>query len=222
MSTVTDTTMATRIGQLFFSTMSHNLYDIGLYRFVTGVIWNCPTERLLDNYADNISNNHLEVGVGSGYFLQRTLCTDFQQRLTLSDLNKRCLSKSAARLKAYEPATQRQNVLQPFPLPQRKYASVGMNYVLHCIPGGFRTNRRIFQHIHSVLLDDGVFFGATLVNRPAKAGMASWLFMRLLNALGIFNNQTHNVEELKAALDAVFSRVDVCMVGGAAVFVAVK
>jgi len=95
--------LATRIGQLFFSIMSHFLYDLGLYRFISPYIWRCSTQRLLDNYVENISRNHLEIGVGSGYFLKRTLCADFLQRLVLLDLNGRCLKKSVRRLQEFAP-----------------------------------------------------------------------------------------------------------------------
>lgn len=212
----------TRVGQMFFSTMSHRLYDTGLYKFVTGSIWRCPTALLLDNYADNISNNHLEVGVGSGYFLQRTLCAEFLDRLLLSDLNRRCLAKSGARLAAFAPEMLEHNIQQPLPISARGFKSVGMNYVLHCIPGRFSRNQAIFQNVHAALEEEGVFFGATLIPDKFRDGIASWLLMRALNGLGIFNNSNHRVDELKGALKVYFSKVEVSMVGNAAVFVAAK
>ena len=121
---------ATRLGQLFFSLMSHFLYDLGLYRFVSPFIWRCSTQRLLDNYVENVSQNHLEIGVGSGYFLQRTLCADFLQRLVLLDLNPRCLKKSARRLLEFGPENYQHNILLPMKDDGEKYASVGMNLSL--------------------------------------------------------------------------------------------
>jgi len=212
----------TRVGQMFFSTMSHRMYDTGLYKFVTGSFWRCPTAVLLDNYADNISSNHLEVGVGSGYFLRRTLCADFLDRLMLSDLNRRCLAKSAAKLAAFAPATLKHNVQAPLPMSARGFKSVGMNYVLHCIPGRFSRNQAIFRNVHAALEEGGVFFGATLIPGKARDGFASWLFMRVLNGLGIFNNSNHRLDELKGALEVYFSKVEISLVGNAAVFVAVK
>jgi len=212
----------TRLGQLFFSTMSHRLYDTGLYKFVTGTIWRCPTERLLDNYADNISNNHLEVGVGSGYFLDRTLCADFLDRLMLSDLNRRCLAKSGARLLDFAPSTLAHNILKPLPPIANGFNSVGMNYVLHCIPGGFGRNRIIFDNVATALNDGGVFFGATLIPGKFRDGAWSWLLMQALNAVGIFSNLNHSLDELKSALDVSFSRVEIAVIGNACVFSAVK
>jgi len=198
--------LATRVGQLFFSIMSHFLYDLGLYRFISPYIWRCSTKRLLDNYVENVSRNHLEIGVGSGYFLERTLCADFLERLVLLDINRRCLKKSAHRLQEFAPVSYQHNILLPMPADLKKHSSVGMNYVLHCIPGDFLT----------------MFFGATLLNHPVRCGFWPWLMMRLLNGVGIFNNQDHRLAELKEALEATFHDVEISVIGSAAVFRAVK
>ena len=127
MNELADKSSSVRLGQLFFSLMSHHLYDIGLYWFVTQRIWRCPRSRLMDNYVENVSDNHLEIGVGSGFFLARTLCADFVRRLVLLDLNERCLSKSAARLKSIAPQTCQHNILDPLKSIEPKFKSVGMN-----------------------------------------------------------------------------------------------
>ena len=212
----------TRVGQLFFSSMSHRLYDTGLYKFVTGSIWRCPTAVLFDNYADNVSNNHLEVGVGSGYFLHRILCSDFLDRLMLSDLNRRCLAKSKARLDAFAPETLQHDIRDPLPPTANGFRSLGMNYVLHCVPGRFSQDQSIFRNAHTALVDGGVFFGATLIPGKFRDGVFSWLLMQILNGVGIFNNSDHRRDELKGALEVYFGKVDVTMIGNAAVFVAVK
>lgn len=176
----------------------------------------------MDNYVENISDNHLEIGAGSGFFLEHTLCTDFVRRLGLLDLNKRCLAKCAARLKLFDPQIRHHDILEPLESEDHKFSSVGMNYVLHCISGGFRCNQRIFGHVQSQLAKGGVLFGATLVRQPIHDGILSWLFMKLLNALGIFNNTDHTVGELRRALEASFREVEVSMVGNAAVFRAIN
>ena len=209
-------------GQLLFSSMSHRLYDLGLYRLVTGFFWRCPTARLLDNYADHVSNSHLEIGVGSGYFLHHTLCPDIQQRLSLLDLNRRCLKKSANRLSIYAPNALHQSILQPVRDGAGSFASAGMNYVLHCIPGSFCENRVMFENIHATLQDGGVFFGATLLPGRSNGRVASRAFMALLNWLGVFHNARHTEADLRRMLAAVFRSSKIEMIGDAAIFVAVK
>ena len=222
MTSATDNGRSSRWGQFFFTTMSHRLYDAGLYGFVTRYLWRCSTERLLDNYVENISRNHLEIGVGSGFFLERTLCSDYLRRLVLLDLNGRCLRKSAARLQAFDPETRQHDMLEPIPAELGKFDSVAMNYVLHCIPGSFRSNRRMFASIRSRLTSGGVLFGATLVRRPIKEGLFAWLLMWLLNAIGVFGNTRQTVNELRYVLGSLFDEVDLYVAGNAVVFRAIK
>jgi len=217
---------SSRRGQWFFSVMSHRLYEIGLYRFVTTWLWECPTALLLDNYRENTSQNHLEVGVGSGFFLRQTLKPAGDrgslQRLVLVDLNARCLAKSAERLRDQAPEVQRQDLREPMVLRGGAVRSVGINYVLHCIKGSFKENRRVFAHLAAVLEEGGVLFGATLVARPLREGRVAWLLMKTLNLVGIFNNDDHRVDELKHALDASFAKVELTRAGNAVVFRAVR
>lgn len=213
-------------GQWFFSLMSHRLYEIGLYRFVTTWLWQCPTALLLDHYRENMSVNHLEVGVGSGFFVRKTLQSirgrRTEQRLVLVDLNARCLSKSAERLQAHAPEVQQQDLREPMVLAGGAVQSVGINYVLHCIKGSFSENRRLFAHLAAVLEDGGVLFGATLVTRPAREGRMAWLLMKTLNLVGIFNNDDQCLDELKQALEASFAEVELTQAGNAVVFRAVR
>ncbi len=216
------------LAQSFFTMMSHRLYDWCLYRFVTQVLWRCPTERLLAQYVENLSDNHLEIGVGTGYFLERTLCADFSRRLVFMDLNRNCLKRAAERLKSLRPRLWRQDLLDPF---QREgayggagddglFSSAAMNYVLHCLPGGRAQQAQIFRRVASLLKSDGVLFGATLVEEEGGlSGLAKGL-MRALNVSGIFNNANHTYGDLTEALGASFSSVEVCRVGCAVLFCA--
>ncbi|MEM7363573.1 MAG: class I SAM-dependent methyltransferase [Pseudomonadota bacterium] len=204
--------------------MSHRLYEFGLYQIVTPYFWQCPTETLMDNYVENISENHLEVGVGSGYFLKRTLCADFVKRLVLVDLNRNCLEKSATHLQTFAPQLLHHNILEPLQQTDRQhqFSSAGMNYVLHCIPGGVSSQLRVFKHVKSVLRVGGVFFGATLIEKPAMHAIRAWLLMKLLAAVGIFHNRMHTIADLRQSLESHFGQVEITTVGHAAVFRAVK
>ena len=204
-------------GQTYFSLMSHRLYDWALYRWISTYIWHCPTDRLMENYADHISDQHLEVGVGTGYFLQSTLCADHSGELTLMDLNAACLRKAGRRLAEYSPSLIQQDIRQPL-VPTAQFKSIAVNYVLHCVPGSFRSNIRIFEHLHEGLKEGGVLFGATLIDLGCDNSWLATGLMRMLNKLGIFQNSTDQIAQLKAALEAVFARVEIQLVGNAAVF----
>jgi SAM-dependent methyltransferase len=208
-------------GQRFFSLMSHRLYDLSLYRWITNHIWGCPTQQLIDGYLDNVSNRHLEVGVGTGFLLAKSLTPDYLNQLTLMDLNKSCLIKAGKRLGIFNPELIHQDIAQPLPKAKR-FRSIGINYVLHCVPGSFAHNAKVFKHLSDALEDNGVLFGATLLNSKRHSSLVARLFMRLLNVVGIFHNRTHTLKDLEAALAENFAQVDIQMVGSAAVFTARK
>lgn len=58
-----------RAGHAAYTRRSLRLYDIVVLGLTNHLIWNCPTKRLLQNYNKHITANHLDVGVGTGYFL---------------------------------------------------------------------------------------------------------------------------------------------------------
>lgn len=213
--------LSVHFGQRFFSVMSHKLYDVSLYRWITSYVWRCPTEELVNNYVEHVSDNHLEAGVGTGYLLEKTMCPEFTKRLVLMDLNRGCLAKAAERLKHLSPKQTQHNITQPI-TEYKNFKSVGINYVLHCIPGSFWYNRDIFKHLSDVLTVDGVLFGATLLNLKSESRWSARIFMALLNMLGIFHNDAHRFFELKQALELAFQKVEIRRVGNAVIFQAWK
>jgi hypothetical protein len=57
--------------QAAFNDRTLKYYD-WLLEFTSNRIWRCPIERTLELYQRYLSANHLEVGVGTGYFLDRS------------------------------------------------------------------------------------------------------------------------------------------------------
>jgi hypothetical protein len=74
-------------GQAVYSTSTLALYDW----FVLGVsnrfVWNCQSEHILALYDRYVTANHLDVGVGTGYFLAHCRFPHDRPRLGLLDLN---------------------------------------------------------------------------------------------------------------------------------------
>jgi uncharacterized protein Gcw-chp len=77
-------------------------YDVVVHGLSNRFAWRCPTKRLLELYAANLSANHLEAGPGTGLFLDRA-GIDFD-RLVLLDINEHCLARAARRLVRFKPA----------------------------------------------------------------------------------------------------------------------
>lgn len=58
-------------GQAVYTKRTLALYDILVLGISNRLIWKCPTARLVDHYNTHLTANHLDVGVGTGYFLDR-------------------------------------------------------------------------------------------------------------------------------------------------------
>jgi hypothetical protein len=48
-----------------------SIYDLLVHGASNHLAWRCPTRKLFEPYRANLSANHLEAGVGTGYFLDR-------------------------------------------------------------------------------------------------------------------------------------------------------
>lgn len=209
-------------GQWLFSLMSHQLYDMFLYRCISRFIWQCDPAKLLEAYQQSCAANHLEIGVGTGYLLAAHQPPLRFERLVLMDLNRVCLAKSARRLADLAPQTRQQDILQPIIHTGDLFDSVAMNYVLHCVPGGFKDKGAAITHVSQVLNPGGIFFGASLVYSGVAHTRFARLLMWVLNRIGVFNNDLDCREQLEECLTREFSEVHIEVCGSAVRWRAVK
>src|SRR4051794_1502272 len=103
--TAKDEPTAARIeaGQAIYTRSTLALYDALVLGLSNRFIWRCPTARLLDLYDAHVTANHLEVGVGTGYFLDRCRFPSEHPRLVLLDLNRNCLEATRRRVRRFRP-----------------------------------------------------------------------------------------------------------------------
>ena len=91
-------------GQAVYTPGTLLVYDIVVLGISNSFIWKCPSSRIEKHYNDNISDSHLEVGVGTGYFPDRCKFPSEQPRVGLMDMNPNTLefaSKRIARFKIF-------------------------------------------------------------------------------------------------------------------------
>ncbi len=69
-----------------------------------------------------------------GYFLDQCQFPSLTARIALMDLNATALEFAAQRLVRYQPEQYCRNVLEPISLEAKKFDSVCINYLLHCLP----------------------------------------------------------------------------------------
>ena len=205
-------------GQSAFSKTGLALYDFCVLHVVCRYAWRCPNERVLAAYREHVSNNHLDVGVGTGYFLDHARFPTATPRIALLDLNANCLERTARRIGRYSPEVYQANLLAPIELKARKFDSIGMNYVLHCLPGGFPDKGRAIGHLAALLNPGGVLFGATLLQGGVERGPLAKTLMHLFNARHTLNNTGDTHEGLTEALERHLTDVHIEIVGCVALF----
>lgn len=207
-----------KAGQAVYSRRTLRIYDWLVLGISNRWIWKCPTRELLKLYNEHVSANHLDVGVGTGYFLDRCQFPSDAPRVALIDLNENCLQAAAARITRYSPERYSADILQPIELDIDKFDSVGLNYVLHCLPGSMTEKSVALSHLAELLNPGGVLFGSTLLHGGVARNVAARRLMRYYNGKQIFSNQEDDLNGLRNALEQRFSRVRMHLLGCAALF----
>lgn len=204
--------------QRYFNRLSLAFYDLVLYGVISRYAWGCSIERLDAHYRRHASANHLEVGVGTGFLLDRVRFPTPQPRLALMDLSAACLAKTARRIARYQPASLRQNLLEPLQHTPAPFDSIAVNYVLHCVPGACDVKTAALAQLKPLLAPGGVLFGTTVLGRGVRKNALARPFMWLMNALGVFNNREDCPAALRSGLEAHFRVLEFEVVGVTAVF----
>jgi len=205
-------------GQAVYSRRVLAFYDLLVHGFSNPLVWKCPTRRILDLYDAHVTANHLEVGVGTGYLLDRCRFPSATPRLALVDLNENCLRATTRRLARYRPVALRANVFEPISYDGPQFESAGMTYLLHCLPGDMCSKTSAFEHVAKLLAPGGVVFGATLLSEGVPRGFLARRLMRIYNRRGIFANEQDSLSDLEEALSSRFASFDVESAGCAALF----
>lgn len=207
-----------RLGAGVYSRASLSFYDAGVLGASNRLIWRCPSPRILALYQACISANHLDVGVGTGYFLDRVAFPTQSPRVGLLDLNGNSLTHTARRLIRYEPEMYRADILQPIATEIEPFDSIGINYLLHCLPGPMESKAVAFDNLRPLLRPGGVLFGGTILRHVPRLPVQARVWMAVYNALGIFGNNRDSLDGLRSALEARFSDVEIETRGAVALF----
>lgn len=194
-------------------------YDLLAYSINNRFFWRCPTDAMLDLYNRNVSNEHMDCGVGSGYLLDHCKFPTNNPRIALVDLNPNSLQFVKQRISRYPNVTMHQrNVLEPLRL-NTKFRSIGVSYLLHCVPGPMEEKGdKAFGNLKECLADGGVLFGVTLLQDQADLYPPGRYMMRAYQRIGAFGNTKDTEEGLRTALGKHFSNYEVWTMGCAGLF----
>lgn len=203
-------------GQREYTPLFLRIYDPLILGFFTPVVWRCPTTRLVEAYRRHIGHRHLDVGPGTGYFLERAGIPDGSP-VTLLDPNVHVLDHASRRLRHLDITTVEADVRKPLPV-HGPFDSAAVNGVLHCLPGPLSAKAGAVANMAAVLAPTGVLFGASILG---LSGRHTWLSRSILqanNRRGTFDNLGDTEEGLGEILEASFERVELETVGSMAIF----
>lgn len=205
-------------GQAIYTQRALRAYDFVVLGVSNRFLWKCPTQRLVAHYNKHISANHLDVGVGSGYFLDHCRFPSHTPRVALMDLNQNTLDFTSERVARYQPETYLRSVLEPISIEATNFDSVGVNYLLHCVPGTIESKAVVFDHLKALMNPNAVLFGSTLLQGGVRPNWFAQRLMNVYNRKGIFSNQNDSLEGLRRVLEARFRDVSIEVIGCAALF----
>ena len=215
-------TQDTASGAAFYNQLTLGIYDSLVLRINNPFAWKCPNRKLLEFYNQHVSGNHLDVGVGSGYYPDQCSFPVSRPRIVLMDLNPSSLAYSANRIKRYHPRTYQVDVLRPIPLDMPGFDTISLYYLLHCLPGRMKSKTAAFANLKPLLNEGGVLFGCTILGEGRPFDFFGRMAMQASNARGIFSNIQDNLADLEQGLRTHFAEYATEMVGHVAFFVGRK
>ncbi len=207
-----------KAGQSVYTSMGLAIYDVLVLSISNSYIWKCPTRKILEHFNKNISNKHLDVGVGTGYFLDKCNFPTNKPTLAIMDLNTNSLNKTQKRIKRYNPKKYRANILDKLTQIDENYDSISINYLLHCLPGNLISKIKVFENLLPLLNQDGVIFGSTILSDGVKKSTTASKLMSIYNKKKIFCNMEDTLENLDAILASRFKNYSIEVVGCVALF----
>jgi SAM-dependent methyltransferase len=204
-----------------YSPIILKIYNFGVLGFSNRFAWQCSTkEVLLPFYKKHLGLKHLDVGVGTGYYLARAGLTK-SHRIGLLDLNENSLRTAADQVKEAEVRIFKRDVMQPFAEPaDTGYDSISLFYLLHCLPGTMDDKGTAIANLRRYLSNNGVLYGATILGDEAAHNPIGRLALKVYNQKGIMHNLADTLDGLDRILKRQFRNVQVQRHNKVALFVA--
>jgi SAM-dependent methyltransferase len=101
-------------GQAGYNPFLLAIYDPFVLGFMARAVWRCPTPPVVARYRQHLGRRHLDVGPGTGYFIEQA-APPVGSEVTLLDPNPNVLARSSHRLAAMHPTTIEADAMKPLP-----------------------------------------------------------------------------------------------------------
>ena len=206
------------MGQAGYNRFLLAIYDPWVIGFMARAVWRCPVPPVVDRYRRHLSRRHLDVGPGTGYFIDKA-APPAGTEVTLLDPNPNVLARSSRRLAALHPIMVEADVMKPLPV-DGPFDSAALSFVLHCLRGPQSNKAVAIRHLASVLSPDGVLFGSTVLGIAERHTPQARAVLRAFNWHGDFDNLGDTADGLREILGESFETVEVDVIGSVAHFTA--
>ena len=201
-------------GQKTYTKKSLFFYNFRVLFFNNTFVWRCSTKNLLDQFRRYTSCNHLDIGVGTGFYLEKV--KDKLVDVDLMDLNNNCLNQVSYVLKDKTPNAYKIDILKDIEEKfYDKYDSVSFNYLIHCLPDN-NNKDLVFKNVSRMLKPNGVAFGATVVN-DYKNKLAVKVSKKY-NRIGKFDNEKDTYSKINEYLKSYFKDYKITQIGSVCLF----
>ena len=205
-------------GQSGYTRLLLNLYDPLVLGPIARFVWRCPTTGLVERYRRHVRDRHLDIGPGTGYFLERSGLPE-GSRVTILDPNTNVLGHVSRRLHTLDVTAVEADVLKPLPV-DGPFDSAALHLVIHCLPGPLARKSAAVANVSAVLAPTGVLFGASVLGTSARHTWAARRMLGAFNLEGGFDNLDDTEDGLREILGASFEHVELETIGSIAVFAA--
>jgi ubiquinone/menaquinone biosynthesis C-methylase UbiE len=205
-------------GQAGYTPFLLAIYDPFVLGFMAPAVWRCPTPPVVERYRKHLGHRHLDVGPGTGYFVEKA-APPAGTEITLLDPNPNVLARCSRRLAAMHPTTVEADVMKPLPV-DGTFDSVALNFVLHCLRGPQSHKAVAIRNVAAVLKPDGVLFGGTVLGTAERHAPQARAILWAFNRKGDFDNLGDTAEGLRQILEESFQTVEIEVIGSAALFTA--
>lgn len=205
-------------GAKAYTPLTLKLYDWWVLNISNDIAWRCTTKKyLLPHFLRYLSSNHLDVGVGTGYYL--THAPD-DSAISLMDLNNSSLEAASARVgEARIKSKIKHDVFEFYSESLRnKFDSISMFYLLHCLPGNMAEKEIVIKNAQMALTNSGVLYGATILGDGVKHNGFGKRLMSIYNSKGIFSNKNDSEKHLRKILSEHFESSEITIIGTVALF----
>ena len=197
-----------------------SLYDAYVLGFSNTFAWRCPTKYLLAHYHAHVGSRHLDIGPGTGFFLDRCKFPEQNPQIDLLDINEAPLKNTSERIRRYHPRTHVGDIYNPPASIQGPYQSIGINYVLHCLPGTLteKGDPILEQWVKTLSCNQGCLFGSTILGQSVRHNLLGRSLMQFYNDRKIFDNQNDELADLEQLMNRHFARHTLEVKGCVALF----